>query len=122
MTCSFRQKRAVRRQDEPGRKDLARPAPPRGLLAIRAGRHGHHPHRPGHLLNRPCATGTSSGNRTLTGQIAVIADTREWTPDGVLWRTFTSSREGEAEVTGGLLRDRDQPGGTLPAGAAVEAA
>jgi hypothetical protein len=31
-------------------------------------------------------------------------------------------REGEAEGTGWLLRDRDQLGGTLPAGAAVEAA
>jgi len=30
--------------------------------------------------------------------------------------------EGEAEGTGGLLRDRDQPGGTVLAGAAVEAA
>jgi hypothetical protein len=32
------------------------------------------------------------------------------------------SRGAEAEGTGGLLRDRDQPEGTLPAGAAVEAA
>jgi hypothetical protein len=30
--------------------------------------------------------------------------------------------KGDAEATGGLLRDRDQPGGTPPQGAAVEAA
>jgi hypothetical protein len=52
--------------------------------------------RGGRLVMRLPQSGPGTGRRPgrrphrFTGQIAVVANISEWTPDGVLWRTFSS--------------------------------